>query len=1352
LYPEQTGITSQVTGFVDTIRPARIQPIISGLLLCAALLTGIRVQTCCSQPAALSPGLRVLEQNDQSLLIEFVPDIRRESQQVNSRMYTTVTFEGAEFSAMPGQPLIPERSVLIGLPPNTRPVVSLVDVREGESFSGRLLPAPDANHDNEVAVESYSENADAYNEGQSQPTRQVRVNSTGRFRQQEVASIIFSPVQYSAASDRFRVSDRLVARVDFQPANLARPAVGFARPDPHFDTVYQSLLNTGQAAGWRVGTTTGALRKPAQLATGDWYQIDVADEGMVRLTREMLADAGVPVDGVAPRSIRMFNNGGQAVPSQIYADRPEGLTEIPILVAGETDGQFDDNDAVMFYGHPTAQWTQFTTGAFEHTLHPYQDNNIYWLTYGGGSGLRMQSRQAVNPAGAATPQTFSARVFREVEKEKLHPSGLAWYWEQLFDGESRILTADLPGYVAGSPVTYRMRLKGGSNGSHQISVSEGNFQIFSQPFTSYNEVTMSGLHAVSITGGRSQLEFQYTTTAQAGRAYVDWIEYTYDRAFSADDSRLFFESPNTTGPIAYVIQNLDGSDVRVFDVTNPQNPMVISGHTQSGGATRFADAAVGSSIRQYWACAEGAMNQPGEIRKAENSDLRAGNHNADLIIITHEDFQSAAQSLQAHRQNLSNMAVEVVTIASIYNEFSGGLMDAVAIRDFLKHAFENWNISLDRPPSYVLLMGDGDYDFRNIISDEDKNWIPPYQIDHDSDILTRCTDDYYTYVSGNDALMDMAVGRIPVRTSTEAAQYVNKLIRYETQPEFGNWKSTMTFAADDELTPGDNTQRIHTDQSETIALASYLPPYLQPRKIYLMDYPEERLASVTGVRKPGAETDLIAGINRGSAMISYFGHGNHRLLAHEQLLNQDVDLDKIQNGRRLFFFYPATCAFGRFDLPQAEGMSEDLIAANNRGAIATLNSVRDVFSRQNFSLADKFYQHLFSETPTARLGAAVVAAKNQVSVNVVNNEKFHLFGDPTLRLALPMQQADAVALSTDSLTALSQAQVTGNVQRDGALWTDFNGSVQVEVYDDQRTGVRVMENGERVTYQLPGRSIFRGASNVTASQAGQFSVGFIVPKDITYGGENGRIGVYYSGAGIDGAGTLNKVAIGGTANAADDQDGPMMELSLDGLGLGETDFVGETPVLLADIEDTGGINITGEIGHKIDLTIDDVESDRVDVTERFSYHPDSFTAGQLQYPLEDLEPGLHKVALKAWDSYNNSSVTTLEFSVSEDANLAIRDLYNYPNPFDRGTQFTFSVNRPSEVMIKIYTVAGRLVHRFDDIRMDLAGTYVSPLWNGRDADNERMANGVYLYKVVARSQVGAEAVNAEKIGKLVIAR
>lgn len=223
----------------------------------------------------------------------------------------------------------------------------------------------------------------------------------------------------------------------------------------------------------------------------------------------------------------------------------------------------------------------------------------------------------------------------------------------------------------------------------------------------------------------------------------------------------------------------------------------------------------------------------------------------------------------------------------------------------------------------------------------------------------------------------------------------------------------------------------------------------------------------------------------------------------------------------------------------------------------------------------------------------------------------------------------------------------------------------------------------------------------------------------------------------------------GSNDNLSDADGPEVTIYFDEQeDFRDGDMVKENTLLTALISDENGINLTQEVGHKIEITIDD--NPPLDITSFFAYERNSYSDGKLSYYLDDLVPGDHYLKLEAWDNLNNPTKEEIAFTVVEEEGLVLENVVNYPNPFSDETSFTFQLlgsALDTEVTIKIFTVTGRLVRSMKSIPPPVDGFNHYP-WDGRDDDGDIMANGVYLYKLIVKN----ETEQKEVIEKLVILR
>ena len=264
---------------------------------------------------------------------------------------------------------------------------------------------------------------------------------------------------------------------------------------------------------------------------------------------------------------------------------------------------------------------------------------------------------------------------------------------------------------------------------------------------------------------------------------------------------------------------------------------------------------------------------------------------------------------------------------------------------------------------------------------------------------------------------------------------------------------------------------------------------------------------------------------------------------------------------------------------------------------------------------------------------------------------------------------------------------------------------------------------------------------------------FIVPKDISYSIGNGKIS-YYGDNQVTGACGYNEdIIIGGSSDTQiKDSAGPDIKLFMNDEKFVFGGITSENPKIYARIYDSTGINTSGAgIGHNIVAILNGEQ--QFNLNNYFEADLNSYKSGSLTYQLNDLEPGNHTLELKVWDILNNSSEEYLEFVVEESEKLALRRVYNYPNPFTEETGFYFEHNHANaelEVLIQILTVSGRLVKTIETTIMAdgfKAGPIPENGWDGLDDFGDKIGRGVYIYRIKVRSSFGSVK---EKYEKLVI--
>ncbi|MDZ7271455.1 MAG: type IX secretion system sortase PorU [candidate division KSB1 bacterium] len=1274
----------------------------------------------------------------------------------SEKEYTLLSFRYAQLVGKPGQPQLPARAFLVGIPLDAEVTARVLDAPFQELEVGQILPTPRLGRDEEgLPKEEFVPDSLIYGRPEAWPESPVLVGSPGMVRQQRVVKVTFIPVQYLPSTQRIRRYERISVRLTWSRRERGpdSPVVSSPREE---DFYRELLVNYEQCRPWRVRRVAheAGLRKPAE--SGPWYKIVVQEEGLYRLDGARLAAAGVNLASIDPKTLRLYNNGGLELPQPLGAPRPDSLIENPILVYDGGDNRFDSNDYLIFYGKSVRGWT-FDPGSltWKHYVNRYTSENVYWLTWGQNvTGKRVPAVPSASPLEAHEVTSFTDHAFFEQDITNPFGSGLLWFGALFTHGDTRTFRIELPNALPEDSARYVFNVVAASVGQHLFTFSVNGNVLGSVDLANYaKDVLRIGKWETSAVGklasGNNAIAVRLTGSSALAQGYLDWFEVHYRRAPVAVNDQLLLYAPPGQGLQRFTVRGFSQSDVLVLDVSDFWRIRRIEPLSVSSGVVTFVDSARVPDGRRYLLCASSAFRTPVSIRADAVSNLRDRQNGADLVIIAPDDFYDQAMQLKSLRENWNSsarMSTQVVRISDVYDEFSWGLVDPTAIRDFLRYAYERWS----QAPTHVLLFGDGDYDYRNVLSQADANWVPPYESGHTDKTASITSDDWFTYISGTDEQPDMAIGRLPARSPAEAQQMVNKIVAYETMPHHGDWRNAVTMVGDDELVLGGaGTELIHTQQAETLAEEA-IPKSFDVNKVYLVEYPAVRSPAISGVVKPAANQALLDQINKGSLIINFVGHGNPQLWTHERVLNLPVDFPKIQNGEKYGLWIAATCSFGRFDDPYEQSMAEELVTVEGRGAIAVVAAARDAWSHQNADLNRRFLVKLFAEYATRgqvrTLGEALWLAK-LMTASAENEDRYLILGDPSLRIGAPRYQAVIESLQPDSLAALAVTTVTGRVFRNGAPWDDFTGLALVKVFDTRRPRSYSASGGGTINYVLPGNVLFRGQAKV---EQGRFAIKFIVPKDISYGGTDARVSVYFWGHQGDGAGFRSGLRVGGTGAQVADSQGPHITIGFRDRLFASGEYVGPNPTVRVQISDSlSGVNIAGDVGHKITMVLDGREEERKDLTEFFNYDQDSYTSGSIEYQLFDLAEGPHSVEIKAWDNSNNSSVATATFTVVAERELKLSEVVNFPNPFRDRTDFTFLVSREADVTISIYTLAGRMVKK---LRLHAVSNFNAVPWDGRDEDGDELANGLYLYRIVARAQGSDGPVSAEAIGKLVIAR
>ena len=1300
--------------------------------------------------------IKVISSTSSSMVIEFTPQyLPGEKISADGKEFSKVSFLGASVENMMsfGEPEILSKRINIGVPAEVGNTIQVLDY-SFKDIPGQLLPVPFPKKENGISDFFYATGKNYY---QNKNAELVSFGDFGIVRDVAVQTILFKPVLFFADENKIRLYNSIRVQISFAPSTT-----GALKNDDVF--VKDFLLNYDVAKRWSVGNK---LQKktavtPSVLATGKWVRFEAPSEGVYKITKAMLSSFGIDAAAVDPKTIKIYNNGGSTLNENPEAGRANDLVEIAITVSGEQDGKFDDGDYLLFYGRGTDFWKyDSNSNKIIRSYNPYSKQNYYWITSGGMAGKRMAAQPGLDSQDKIVQASTQAYLFYEDDKINIGKTGRHFVGDEFTESiKSRSYSLKLGGMLPNTTVNYKIQFASNATVSVPFKVEENGSAMLVKNISGHGQYSYGTLDnssfsfSGSLPENRSLLKFTYSPPDFASTGYLNYYEITYSRDLKYSVEKLIFYSNNAGGITEYQLSNFGSTNIRVFNISDYENVKEVSDPIkQSAGDFVFQADETFSPNSKYIACVESDIKTPVNPVEVKNQDLHGTDGKSKFIIITHKDFIDQANRLKNYRENESKVKISttVIDVDDIFDEFSCGMKDPSAIRDFLRYAYNHWTVK----PEYVLLFGDGDYDYKNI-EGGNGNFVIPFETEEFLDeIYSYASDDYYAAILGNDQKPDLAIGRLPIRGLADAKNVVDKIIHYETGSEKGPWKNLITLVADDgKKSLGGDDGSLHTGQSEALA-NSYIPISFDLKKVYLAAYPT--VITGPGRRKPEVNQAIIDAINEGTILLNFIGHGSPELWTHEQVFVQSVTIPQLKN-EDYFFLTAATCDFGYYDKTGVQSSAEDLVLKENSGAIGSLSSVRPVYSDQNATLNNKFYTNMLKSNRDT-LNLPIPIGKAYFLTKSVyydpNSLKFHLFADPTLRLQIPQENGavDSINHASTSIAAqikaLGKVTLTGTVRdKNNSVKSDFSGEGILSIFDSRRF-VSYEDFGPAFQVVQQGGLIFKGRVSISN---GVFETSFIVPKDISYENKNGKIVFYFFNGESDGVAVTSNILIGGTdSSVANDGRGPEIEIRFDDLQNTNGYLINPNSSLLVKLTDETGLNTTGSgIGHKLEAVLNDNESNTLDLANYFTGDLDAEgKSGQVKYKFNNLGKGENKILVKAWDVFNNFSSQTEFFKVVENSGLTIDYVMNYPNPSKGATTFTFqhNIDKPISVKIKIYTIAGRAIAEIEktDATMD---RFVRVDWNGKDQDNNEIANGVYLYKIMVNSVDGT--INQNVIGKMSI--
>ena len=944
------------------------------------------------------------------------------------------------------------------------------------------------------------------------------------------------------------------------------------------------------------------------------------------------------------------------------------------------------NGRRLFYANGPVTWSSNT--ATRRTRNPYSDYGYYFLTSDEAEPLTVDSTAFLN---SFYPSANDYHSLYEVD-------GYSWY-------------------------------NGGRNLFDTEPIANGHTKRVVLTNTSHSS---SGKLSVNLTAG-SRTEAQVMVNDSVlGTLYIYLGEYDKGNERAA----------------TYALNNLHTTDTVKIKVI-------------SGGPARLDYVQMAWERPRPAPNLRGAFPSPEYVYAITNQDHHA-DPEADMVMIipTSQKLKAQAQRLAAFHEKHDTLRVNIVPADELYNEFSSGTPDANAYRRYLKMLYDRAGHG-GRAPRYLLLFGDCVWDNRLRTADcsslNADDLLLCYESENSFNTVECYVDDgFYGLLDDGEGtnpqsadMLDLAVGRFPVRTEAEARVLVDKTIGYVSNKNAGAWQNVLMFMGDD----GNNN--MHMDDANKAAddIAARYPGY-QIKKVMWDAYTQEM--SSTGRSYPEVSSIVKQQQRNGALIMDYAGHGRPDQISHESVLKL-TDFKGFTN-KNLPLWITASCDIMPFDGIE-ENIGEAAMLNQAGGAVAFFGTTRTVWANYNKVINMAFLRLVLGQDggKPMTMGEAQRQAKNLMITAgqdlTTNKLQYSLLGDPAIALNQPQMKVvvdsingQAVGSTSITLKAASVARVSGHIENA----TRFSGTMTAVVLDSKEL-VTCRQNASAdadSSFQFYNRSkaIYSGSDSVVA---GKFSLRFAVPVDLNYSGDTGEMNIYAvnNEHTLTAHGYTDNFVLGGSA-ALTDTVGPKIFCYLNTPDFVSGDRVNTTPYFVAQISDDNGINATGNgVGHDMQLIIDGKATQTYTLNDNFTYDFGTYTSGSVGFTLPMLEPGPHKLMFRAWDTMNNPSTVQLDFKVVKGLKPTIYNVSATRNPASTSTTFIISHNFGGsnvDVILDVYDLSGRLLWTHSESGPSTTGTY-SVDWNLTQNNGYRVPTGVYLYRARVSCDGSGAASKARKL-------
>ncbi|MBR1804554.1 MAG: type IX secretion system sortase PorU, partial [Muribaculaceae bacterium] len=1025
--------------------------------------------------------------------------------------------------------------------------------------------------------------------------------------------------------------------------------------------------------------------KNSRLASGKWVKIEIPGDGVYELTRDELAEMGFN----DMRRVAIFGHGGHILSEVLTGTHVDDLKQVPTLLT--------DNKICFYACGPmdvTLNNPSSSMPYFNRVLNTYANAGYYFVTETDEAPARIRSHVVRATGQSAKYETSLNWFIHEQELNSIGNSGKELLGERLMDQscdiaynlpklaipQLTVLTrvaalADIESYIDAEIIAGGQTLP--LDYSAMKIPSPSIYHYYCTPSTSTVPVTNVALPDVLPQGVVRVNNVMLKSSGTVKNSYLDYVLMTYEQHNSlanepnhqlnmcfpliqeGDTILLKDASPNT------ILWNIDGP-----------SPLNMNRLEQNGNDVIFESSLMTKAAKFIAFEPNESLCHITGYEEIENQNLH-GCPTPEFLIFTRKEFAQAAEKLAELHRTVDGMDVLVVTQDQVFNEFSSGTPDAMALRLLCKMFY-------DRDPNkfkLLLRFGEGTFDNRQLITKKPGALITFETNNSEKSTESYSTDEFYgilgdgTGVAIAKEYINLGVGRITTSSAAEAENDVKKIAKYITEPDYGTWRNNAFIASDK------GNDNLHMWQAQVLGdeIEKTYNVKLNQYKAFIPLCPnavDEPLVAEDKRTSPEATRYMEQALNNGAYYASYVGHAGHSVFTQSSRLWTTSKVNST-SYKHIPIMTTACCDAAPFD-QNVRGIAEHMLHKVDGGCIALLTSTRSVFATGNHTLNLAFTKELFnlnngrSKTTLgeANKQAKLSLLKSSTSIVVENHNKmmFMLLGDPAIKVNYPLNlmrvtKLNGKAVDDDTQVNISSMQyldIEAEVKAFNSENIDntFNGDGTVTLFDAERSFGTIKPSSGANAY----REIFYPRQQVAQVDAkivnGKLTARILIPRDLGMATGNMRLSLYAHKTGTDemvnGIFDNLKVSTTSSGTTVTDNQAPVIESMFfdEEASFIDTKSTTSDGILHITATDETALNIGTGTSGDMKLLLDNGNQSFYLVKD-FGTLSNSGKRLDIAMPMSGLQSGYHTLTFTLHDVAGNVTTKSIDFYVDESSSVEL---------------------------------------------------------------------------------------------------